>query len=92
MVIFEIIAVLITLAALFSYVNYKLLKLPATIGLMALALAFSAVLIAAGQFYPPIAEKAHELVLLVDFNETLMHGMLGFLLFAGALHVNLSDL
>lgn len=89
---FEIVAVLITLAAVFSYVNHRFIKLPTTIGLMAMALVLSLVLIAVGSVWPSMHEQVVGLVERIDFNEALMHGMLGFLLFAGALHVNLNDL
>ncbi|MGE3165536.1 MAG: cation:proton antiporter [Planctomycetota bacterium] len=89
---FEIAAILVSLAALFAYVNARWLRLPTTIGLMTLALAHSFALMLIGLVYPPAIETAARLVESIDFDETLMHGMLGFLLFAGALHVNLSDL
>jgi CPA1 family monovalent cation:H+ antiporter len=83
---------LVTLAAVFSYVNHRWLKLPTTIGLMVTALVLSIAVIVAGRFEPALVESASRLVDGVDFNETLMHGMLGYLLFAGALHVDLNDL
>jgi monovalent cation:H+ antiporter, CPA1 family len=89
---FELIALLLTLSAVFSYVNHRWIKLPTTIGLMVIALLFSLGLIGLGMYVPRIEQTAERIVRSVDFNETLMHGMLGFLLFAGALHVNLSDL
>lgn len=89
---FELIAALLTLAALFSYVNARWLHLPMAIGLMVIALAFSAALILLGTAIPWIRDSAEAIVAGVDFNKTLMHGMLGFLLFAGALHVDLADL
>ena len=89
---FEITALLITLAALFAYINHTLLKLPMTIGVMLLALLFSLSLIVSGFFIPSIPRVADTIVSQIDFNETLMQGMLGFLLFAGALHVELDDL
>lgn len=89
---FELIALMITLSAVFSFLNYRFIKLPTTIGVMAIALAFSLGLIIAGQFVPQIEIKAERIVGSIDFNQTLMHGMLGFLLFAGALHINLDDL
>lgn len=89
---FELIASLLTLSAIFSYINHRWLKLPTTIGLMVIALLFSLSLIGLGVFLPPIEQKAENIVGSIDFNETLMHGMLGFLLFAGALHINLNDL
>ena len=69
-----------------------MLRLPTTIGLMAMALVLSLALIWAGRFSPAVTDLAYELLGSIDFSQTLMHGMLGFLLFAGALHVNLDDL
>ena len=86
---FEIAAVLLTLAALLSYVNHRFIRLPTTIGLMVQALVLSLLIILAGGRY---REHADAFLQSVDFNEALMHGMLGFLLFAGALHVDLGDL
>jgi CPA1 family monovalent cation:H+ antiporter len=92
MSLFEIIAILLTLAALFSYINCRTIKLPTTIGVMLIALLFSLGLIFLGKFIPETRQWATELLIKVDFDETLLHGMLSFLLFAGALHINLNDL
>jgi CPA1 family monovalent cation:H+ antiporter len=90
--VFQLTALLITLAALFSYVNQRLFKLPATIGLMLISLLFSLALICAGRFGLELETKAGQIIASIDFNQTLMQGMLSFLLFAGALHVNLDHL
>jgi len=92
MSLFEIIAILLTLAALFSYINCRTIKLPTTIGIMLIALLFSLGLIFLGKFFPGLRVWATELLTSVDFDETLLHGMLAFLLFAGALHININDL
>lgn len=84
--------ILICLAALFSYVNHRLLKLPITIGLMAVALLFSLALLGLGKLGFGIEAMAQQFIRAIDFNEALLHGMLGFLLFAGALHVKLDEL
>jgi len=89
---FEIIAVLLTLSALFSFINYRFFKLPNTIGLMLIALLFSLLLIVIALFVPESKQWAVNLLTQIDFNKTLLHGMLSFLLFAGALHVNINDL
>jgi CPA1 family monovalent cation:H+ antiporter len=89
---FQIIAILISLTAVFSYLNYRYFALPATIGVMLIALLMSLVLIGAGQFAPWIQAAAVRLTKQIDFNDALMQGMLCFLLFAGALHINLGDL
>jgi len=90
---FQIIAILITLTALFSYFNHRYIKLPTTIGVMLMALVTSLMLIGlAALGLSGIRETATRLVASIDFNQTLMHGMLSFLLFAGALHINLNEL
>jgi CPA1 family monovalent cation:H+ antiporter len=89
----DIAALLITLTALFAWLNHKLIRLPSTIGVMAIALVLSLGLVALGRLgFAGIAEQAERLVASVDFTTVLMQGMLSLLLFAGALHVDLSDL
>ena len=89
----DIISILITISALFSYVNYRYIKLPSAIGLMLISLVISLVVIAMGHLGLGIEEgRVRGLVENIDFNEALMNGMLGFLLFAGALSVNINDL
>ena len=92
MSLFDILAVLITLSAVFSYLNHRYIRLPTTIGLMLIALLMSLGLIVAGQWGVGLEQQARLLLTSIDFNQALLHGMLSFLLFAGALHVNLSDL
>lgn len=93
MSLFEIIAALVTLAALFSYVNHRCIRLPTTIGLMLIALVFSLGLILLGALGAAGLENAaRRWLAAIDFDRALLHGMLSFLLFAGALHVNLEDL
>ncbi len=90
---FDIIAILITLAAFFSYINHQFLKLPRTIGLMAMSLVVSLAVLFLGRFdVITIDDHLSGFQSKIDFYESLMHGMLGFLLFAGALHVNYDDL
>jgi monovalent cation:H+ antiporter, CPA1 family len=89
---FELAAVVVTLAALFGYINYRFIKLPATIGVMLISLLFSLVLILAQRLGFDMAVAAGRILGGIDFNTTLMQGMLSFLLFAGALNVSLEDL
>ncbi len=89
---FDIIAILITLSALFSWGNHRFLKLPTAIGLMLIALLMSLVLLLPLPFMDGFEHEAHRMLDNIDFDETVLHGMLSFLLFAGALHVNLHDL
>lgn len=93
MTIFDIIAILLTLTALFSYFNHRYIKLPTTIGVMLISLAVSLLLIGlAALGFSSITESATRIVGAIDFDDALMQGMLSFLLFAGALHINLSEL
>ena len=84
----------ITLAAVFGYINHRWLKLPSTIGLVIIALATSIGVIAIDAIWPQfeLRNTARAAFLQIDFHETLMQGLLSFLLFAGALHVNLDEL
>ncbi|MEZ5326810.1 MAG: sodium:proton antiporter [Verrucomicrobiales bacterium] len=89
---FNIAAILLTLAASFGYANYRWLKLPTTIGIMLISLVFSLALIALGTVNTVVVDQARAILDAVDFDDTLLKIMLGYLLFAGALHVNLDDL
>lgn len=90
---FETASLLVVASALFAWLNYHLIRLPTTIGIMVIALAFSLVMVLVGHFGPldPTVVGANWLRE-IDFNTTLMDGMLSFLLFAGALHVDLQRL
>lgn len=92
MTIFQISSILLSFAALFAYINYRFIKLPTTIGIMLLSLVLSLVLILLSNVGIELEEHAIKIVSTIDFDEALLHGMLSFLLFAGALHVNIDDL
>jgi len=92
MSLFEIAAILITLAALFSYFNERYVGMPTTIGLMFISLVISLGLIGMANIGLDVESRAESVLREIDFSELLLHGMLAFLLFAGALHVNLGDL
>lgn len=93
MTLFEMVAVLLSLSALFSYLNARFIGLPASIAIMAFSLVFSLALIGlnlvSDSDYTAWAER---LVSQADLGQTLLNGLLSFLLFAGALHVNLEEL
>jgi len=93
MSLFEISSVLMVLTALFSYVNYRFLRMPTTIGVMFIALAVSLGIVLMGWIGIDIGQlHVARLLEKIDFNEALLHGMLSFLLFAGAMHIKLDDL
>ena len=94
MSIFSIGAILVGLSALFGYINHRFLHLPHTIGLVVIALAASLSIIGFDLIEPSvqIGQRVTGVLRQIDFNETLMHGMLSFLLFAGALHADFAAL
>jgi CPA1 family monovalent cation:H+ antiporter len=89
---FDIIAILITLSAVFSWINHRYLKMPTAIGLMLIALLVSLALLLPIPGSTGLEADAQAMLNSIDFDAALLHGMLSFLLFAGALHVNLHDL
>lgn len=86
-------SVLIVLASFFAYLNLRFLKLPGTIGIMIIAMLVSvAIRLLGDEYFPNTTREFFDLIREFDFNEILMGAMLNFLLFAGALHINFSDL
>lgn len=86
-------SILIVLATIFEFINYRLLKLPSTIGIMIIAVTVSIILIAFGEtLLPKTTTNLQNLVQGIDFTEILMGAMLNFLLFAAAIHINIKDL
>lgn len=86
-------SVLIVLASVFAYFNLRFLKLPSTIGIMLMALIASIIIRFAGStIFPETTTRIFKLISELDFTELLMGAMLNFLLFAGAIHVNIADL
>ena len=94
MTLLQIASLLIVLAGAFGAINYLFLRLPSAIGILVVALIASFVVIATDALFPALTveEQIRAQVLELEFSEALLEGMLGLLLFAGALHVKLSDL
>ena len=94
MTILQIASVLIALAGVFGAVNYLTLRLPSAIGILIVALLASFVILAVDLMAPAlgIADEVRGIVTGIDFSGALLEGMLGLLLFAGALHVDLGAL
>lgn len=90
----DIPAILLTLAVVFGLINHWFVHLPRTIGLVLIAMLSALGYMAIDLVFPRLGlvERVQELLQVIDLNKTLMEGMLSFLLFAGALHVNLNDL
>lgn len=92
MSLFQAIALLLTLAAIGGYLNFKYVRLPATIGHMAFALILSLSVLLLNWLGLFDSDAVTAFVHKIDLSEILLHGMLSVLLFAGALHINLTDL
>lgn len=91
---FELIAVLLVLTASFGWINHRFFSLPDTVGLLAMGLAASLVLLVVEISFPdtPLYQEIADFVRQVDFRKAVLDGVLAFLLFAGALHVNIGAL
>jgi CPA1 family monovalent cation:H+ antiporter len=84
--------VLLLLASVFSIINLRILKLPQTIGLMVLAIGLSFFILAIGLVFPSILNSVSSIIKSFDFEILLIDIMLPFLLFAGAISVNVHEL
>ncbi|WP_106744413.1 cation:proton antiporter [Yoonia maritima] len=94
MTLLQITSLLIVLAGVFGAINYLFLRLPAAIGILVVSLLASFGVMILDFFVPSLGVEAavRSTVLSIDFSDALLEGMLGLLLFAGALHVKISDL
>lgn len=89
---FHLISILLVLSAIFAYINFRFIKLPGTIGLMALSLFFSILILLSGQLLSPLKNIVAEMLVSIDFSELLLEGMLSFMLFAGAIPIKYENL
>ena len=89
---YDALAILTVLAAVFGYINYRFIRLPDTIGIMLLSLAASLVIIAIGSTQPKIFGEITRFIRSIDFYTIVVRVMLSFLLFAGAMHVDSNEL
>tara|TARA_B110000263_G_C15310176_1_gene512677 strand:+ start:3166 stop:4434 length:1269 start_codon:yes stop_codon:yes gene_type:complete len=90
--ILELSTLLLLLASVFSIVNLRLLKLPQTIGLMILAIILSIIVLLIGLIFPDFLLAATSITEKFDFSTLLLKVMLPFLLFAGAISINVHEL
>lgn len=94
MTLLQIASTLIVLAAVFGVLNYHFLKLPSAIGILVVALLSSLGILAVDALLPTlgIGDQVRAVVQDFEFSDALLEGMLGLLLFAGALHVSIEEL
>lgn len=84
--------ILLALATLLTFINYRYLKFPLTIGLMIQGLSISIIMIGIRHFFPFNFTIIPDLVEKIDFQDFLMNGILSFLLFAGSIHIDIKNL
>jgi CPA1 family monovalent cation:H+ antiporter len=91
---FDLAALLLTLSALFGWLNHRLVRLPHTIGLLVMGLAASLLLVLLDLIFPgrQLYEQLKQPLTQIDFTQVMMNGMLAFLLFAGAINLDVSAL
>src|SRR5215467_8658819 len=89
---YNTLTIVIVLAAIFGYINYRFIKLPNTIGIMIMSLLTSLLLIASSWIHPLLFYKSSQFISSVNFYNLLMKVMLSFLLFAGSIHINAASL
>jgi monovalent cation:H+ antiporter, CPA1 family len=91
--VFDLAATFLVITALLAYINHRFIGLPTTIGVMSIALVLSLAFVGLDQFgFHQLGDYEERLLSSIDFSDVLMQGMLSLLLFAGALHVDLSEL
>jgi CPA1 family monovalent cation:H+ antiporter len=88
--VYNLITIIIILTAVFGYINAKYIKLPGTIGTMILSIVASLCVVGMGLFSPNLFKKTIDIINTVDFHTALMRVMLSFLLFAGAIHIDIN--
>ncbi len=89
---FQAFSILFLVSAFMSYINYRWIKLPNTIGLMILGLLVAFIIIFSKNYFPDLYAFFCGLIIDADFKTLLLDVMLSFMLFAGAMHVNIQDL
>jgi CPA1 family monovalent cation:H+ antiporter len=92
MEIYNIITIIILLAAVFGYVNHRFVKLPGIIGIMIISLAASLAVIGLEIIYPEFFVETISSIRAIDFNTVVLKVMLSFLLFAAAIHIDVKKL
>jgi CPA1 family monovalent cation:H+ antiporter len=92
MTLFQLFGLVLTMIAVLGYLNHRFLKLPETIGITALALLMSMGVTGYGLLNPRGGEWAHHALQSINFSEVVFHGILGLLLFAGSLTLELKSM
>ncbi len=89
---YEVFVFIICLAAAFSYINHRFIRWTPTIGIMSLSLGASVVLVVSAKAFPEHSSALISIITSIDFHRLLIDGMLGFMLFAGSIHIKAGEL
>ena len=89
---FQSFSIIFLIATLLSFINYKWIKLPATIGTMILALGIAIIITLSKSIAPDFYQLFCDMVIAADFKTLLLDVLLSVLLFAGAIHINIIEL
>ncbi|GAA4308808.1 sodium:proton antiporter [Mucilaginibacter gynuensis] len=89
---FVIIALLVILSAVYSYINARFIKLPGTIGVISIAILGSVAIIVINNTNPGMAKHLTALAKSINFSRTVLNVMLGFLLVASAFNLDTNKL
>lgn len=92
MEVYDIITVLVVLAAIFGYINHRFIRLPGSIGIMLLSIIASLLILGLGNVFPVLFQKITNTVITIDFESIVLKIMLSFLLFAAAIQVDINQL
>lgn len=92
MSVFHAMSLIVTMVALFGYLNHRFIRLPDTVGITAIGLVAAIGVTAYGKYDPAVVDWATRTIANIDFSEVVFHGMLGMLLFAGSLHIDLNQI
>ncbi|HEY0244962.1 MAG TPA: sodium:proton antiporter [Mucilaginibacter sp.] len=85
---FVIIALLVIVSAIYSYLNARFIKLPRTIGIISIAIVFSILILIIDKLNPQVARYLTVLAKHINFTSTVLNIMLGFLLFSSSFNLN----
>ncbi len=89
---YSLLSLLLVFTALFAYINLRYIKLPFTIGIMLISLVCSIILVTTGANFPAFRQQVISKLVALDFHHLLMNVLLGFLLFAGAIQIDIKTL
>jgi CPA1 family monovalent cation:H+ antiporter len=92
MQLYDALAILTVLAAIFGYLNHRFFRLPDTIGVMLISVVVSLTIIAIDHFQPSVFREITRFIRNIDFYTVVVRIMLSFLLFAGAIHIDANEL